>query len=86
MATYKNPWAREHEPQTYTTEAKPVQVGKYKRYKRIHGTYDFVYQGVCFAQRSGPATEAQLDADKYAQTNLLRFCGVKFGQTWKVPK
>lgn len=82
MNTYTNPWAKQNEPPTFSTNAKPVQVGKYTRYQRIPGSYDFVFEGVCFAQRAGAATEAEIDADRFAQENLLRFCGVKFGPTW----
>lgn len=86
MATYTNPWHKpsnsDYGPTNYRTDVQPVKLGKYTRYQRIPGNYDFVFNGVCFAQRAGPATEVQIDADKFAQTNLLRFCGVKFGPTW----
>lgn len=82
MASYRNPWASEREPQEFTTEVKSVRLGKYTRYQRIPGAYDFVYEGMCFAQRAGPATEEEIDADKFAQGNLMRFFGVRFGPTW----
>ena len=59
-------------PETYRTDSKPVQIGKYMRVKRAGG-YDFVMDGVCFAMRAGPATEASIDTDYYAQENIARF-------------
>ncbi len=85
MNEYRNPWHAPngaYGPPTYRTDAKPVALGKYVRYQRIPGAYDFVFNGVCFAQRAGPATEAEIDADRYAQDNLHRFCGVRFGPGW----
>lgn len=85
--TYRNPWHKPgHDSPIFSTTAKAVQLGKYTRFERIPGSFDFVYQDVCFAQRAGPATEAMIDACKYAQGNLLRFCGVKFGPTWDDPR
>jgi hypothetical protein len=86
ITTYRNPWyapGGNYGPPMFTTDVKPVKLGKYTRVQRIPGSYDFVYNGVCFAQRAGPATEVGIDADKFAQTNLERFCGVKFGPTWE---
>lgn len=83
--SYRNPWHTpngSYGPAMYSTDAKPVRLGKYIRFQRVPGAYDFVFNGVCFAQRAGPATEAEIDADKFAQGNLERFCGVKFGPTW----
>ena len=70
-STYRNPWyspSHGHDPEFYTTDAKPVQVGKYLRYHRIKASssggncYDFVLDGVCVTQRAGPGmTEAQID-------------------------
>ena len=82
--TYRNPWHQpngNYGPAMYSTDAKPVKLGKYTRYKRAGG-YDFVFNGTCFAIRAGAADEASIDADKFAQTNLERFCGVTFGPTW----
>lgn len=71
-STYRNPWfnpASGHDPEFYTTDAKPARVGKYLRYHRIKSSspggncYDFVLDGVCVTQRAGPGmTEAEIDA------------------------
>lgn len=83
-AVYRNPWYRPgsgHDPEFYRTDAKPVRVGPYLRYHRIKASnpsancYDFVLNGVCFAQRCGPADEATIKACPYAQDNLRRFFG-----------
>lgn len=73
-ATYKNPWHNPNGggsgPATYTTDAKPVRVGKYLRYYRIKSNtpsgrcYDFVLNGVCVAQRCGQADEATIDSTR----------------------
>jgi hypothetical protein len=34
--------------------------------------------GVCFAQRAGPATEEQIDADEMAQGNIRAYCDPSF--------
>lgn len=72
--TYKNPWHNANGtgsgPATYSTEAKPVQVGKYIRFYRIQSRnpsarcYDFVLNGICVAQRCGPADEATIDSTR----------------------
>lgn len=60
-ATYKNPWydaSRGHDPEFYTTEAKPREYRGYLIYNRIpgkpgHGCWDIVKDGVCVTQRAG---------------------------------
>jgi len=83
-SAYRNPWYKPgHGEEFYRTSAKPVQIGKYTRYHRIQSRnpsancYDFVLKGVCFAQRCGPATEAQIDACEYARDNLRKIFGVR---------
>lgn len=93
MSTYRNPWHRpghfDGGPEFYSCDSEPTQLGKYLRFYRIKSSdpsarcYDYVYDGVCFAQRAGPKTEEEIDADRYAQTNLARFCGVSFGPMWE---
>jgi hypothetical protein len=82
---YKNPWHKpgkaESGPAMYSTDAKPVRIGKYVRYHRIKSRipsgncYDFVLNGVCVSQRCGPANESDLDACWYTQDTIHRIFG-----------
>jgi hypothetical protein len=82
QVSYRNPFYR-HGMQSagpvITTNARPVQVGKYTRYYRVQSdnpsarVYDFVLNGVCFCMRAGPANESQIDACQIAQENLRKF-------------
>lgn len=77
MNTYRNPWHKPDvsgDPAVYSTDATPVQLGKYIRYYRIQSSrpsarcYDYVLSGVCITQRCGGGlTEADLDAIVEAQ-------------------
>lgn len=75
-ATYRNPWFNGsigHDPEFYTTDAKPVQVGRFLRYHRIKGSsrggdcYDFVLDGVCVTQRAGPASAEIVESSERVQ-------------------
>lgn len=72
-ATYRNPWHRpgkpEYGPAQYTTDAKPVRIGKYIRYHRVQSSnfsanvFDYVIDGVCVVQLAGPSWyEEKIDA------------------------
>lgn len=59
MATYKNPWHKAGEvdtygPEFYQTDVKPMKVGPYLVYQRLKGVcWDWVKDGVCITQRAG---------------------------------
>jgi hypothetical protein len=62
MATYRNSFynaTHGHDPEIYSTDAKPVEYKGYLLYQRIkgpigRGCWDVVKDGVCIGQYAGP--------------------------------
>lgn len=53
--SYRNPWY-EGDVETlkfYKTDVTPIEYRGFKIYQRSEGTYDYVKDGICLAQRCG---------------------------------
>jgi len=72
MAKYRNPWFKPmgHDPEFYSTDAKPLEYRGYLVYQRIKGVcWDFVKDGVCQRQMAGGGAYKQV-IDAMADNNL----------------
>lgn len=67
--TYRNPWAKPHEPQEYTRNVEPFDHAGCQIYHVLPDQWDVVKAGVCIAQRvtkSGAMYAAELVDDLLA--------------------
>jgi len=68
MATYRNPWSDQRNPQDYHTDAKPICHAGCEIYHVAPQQWDVVKAGACISQRAG-LDGAKLAAD--AVSDLL---------------
>lgn len=51
--TYRNPWAKPHEPQEYTRHVDPIEYMGCQIFHVLTDQWDVVKAGVCISQRAG---------------------------------